>query len=122
MFLLLALPPHHPFLLPHLQVLPGVGHVLDIELREAVLGYGGVDLGEGLVGALLGSPLVATEVSPPGASVGELLPIVLVVLVAPGDDDGLAAFPLSARVQTTSFLLSLSTIPFRYLCLGSSML
>ena len=80
--LLLTLPSHNPDLLPLPPVLPGVAPVLVVELGVAVLGDGGVDLGELLVRALLGSSLVATEVSPTGASVGELLPIVHVVLVA----------------------------------------
>ena len=71
MLLHLALPPQQPDLLPLLLVLPGIGPVHVIELGVAVLGDAGVDIGEGLVRALLGSPLVATEVSTPGASVGE---------------------------------------------------
>ena len=85
----------HAARLPLLPV-PGPAALLLVHLAVAVDGDGEVRLGELLVERLLRGALVAAQVSPAGARVGELVAEVLVVLVPAGQDnrvgtvDGLA--------------------------------
>ena len=72
--------------LPLLPVL-GPAALLLVDGAVAVDGDGEVRLGELLVERLLRGALVPAQVAPPGASVGELVAKVLVVLVPAREDD-----------------------------------